>query len=255
MPSSESGVDSKSNTISAAKTTGNVLDSHLVTSVGTYEFVQFSVIGSIAALTFSADSVNVAYWDNLTVTTIVVPAGENIEIDPGFITAVAAKVIQAGTIDFEFCVAVVDHWVGKWFIPLSRYSFTGTCLELPHDVFLPPGFKPFMATDGLRKLGIVTGDSTVLFEGLIIESQDRNRVLGFDPGCATDLPVSLGVSDLDVANRILKLQTGECNFPRSARSSYSTTVFPLHFTGNGKVLALARVAKIKAELRQAIRDK
>jgi Domain of unknown function (DUF4394) len=182
--------------------------------------------------------------------TIDLDAGDE-EFNAGFISAMIETVVQAGSIDFEFCVAVVDHWVGKWWIPLSKYSNTGTCGDLPHDVFLPPGFKPFIAEDGLRKLGIVTGDSTVLFEGLIIESQDRNRVLGFDPGCVTDLPVSLGVSDLDFANRILKLQTGECNFPRSARFSYSTTVFPLHFTGNGRVLALARVAKIKAELRQA----
>jgi hypothetical protein len=183
--------------------------------------------------------------------TVQVETGNNVTIDPGFLTAVAETVLQAGSIDFELCIAVVDHHVGKWFIPLSTYSNTGTCGDLPNNVFLPPGFKPLIAEDGLRKLAVIIGDSTVLFEGLITEFQDMESVLGFNPDCAMDRPRALGVSDLDVANWLLKLQTTECNRPRSARSSYSTTVFPLTFTGNGKVLAFARLAKIKAELKQA----
>jgi hypothetical protein len=94
------------------------------------------------------------------------------------------------------------------------------------------------------------GDSTVLFDGLITELQDIDGVLGFHPSCLLDRPRALGVAETDVASGLLKLQTFVCNQPRSARSRYSTTVFPLTFTGNGKVLALARDAKILAELAQ-----
>lgn len=56
--------------ISALSSTNVVLGSFDVMP-GIYTQVDFFGIGDIAALTFSANSVNVAYWDNLLATTVV----------------------------------------------------------------------------------------------------------------------------------------------------------------------------------------
>lgn len=183
--------------------------------------------------------------------TVPVPDGDDVVIDAGFITAIAEKVVQAGTIDFEFCVAILDSSVGESSVSLSEFSNTGTCGVLP-DLVLPSGFEPIIAADGRPKLGVVNADSTVLFEGLITEFQDMERVLGFDPGCSTDRPRSLGASEKDVKkNNVLKLKTGECNRARSLRSDYSTIVFPLTFTGHGRSLAISQVQIIEKEFLEA----
>jgi len=56
--------------ISALSSTNAVLGTVVVTPGSVYELIQFSGIGSIAALSFSANNVNVAYWDNLSATVI-----------------------------------------------------------------------------------------------------------------------------------------------------------------------------------------
>ena len=56
--------------ISALSISNTVLDTFDVTS-GDYTQVEFSGLGPIAALSFSANSLNVAYWDNLVATTVV----------------------------------------------------------------------------------------------------------------------------------------------------------------------------------------
>lgn len=61
--------------ISALSSTNTVLDSFDVTP-GVYTQVAFSGIGDIAALSFTANSVNVAYWDNLLATTVVSKVSE-----------------------------------------------------------------------------------------------------------------------------------------------------------------------------------
>jgi hypothetical protein len=61
--------------ISARSSTNTVLGSFDVTP-GVYTQVDFFGIGDIAALTFTANSVNVAYWDNLLATTVVSQVSE-----------------------------------------------------------------------------------------------------------------------------------------------------------------------------------
>lgn len=56
--------------ISALSTGNTVLDTVEVVAGG-YTFVEFSGLGPIAALSFTANTVNTAYWDNLTATVTV----------------------------------------------------------------------------------------------------------------------------------------------------------------------------------------
>lgn len=59
--------------ISALSSSDSLLGTFDVTS-NAYTQVHFSGIANIAAFSFSANNVNVAYWDNLLVTPVVVPA-------------------------------------------------------------------------------------------------------------------------------------------------------------------------------------